>query len=152
MSESPKFHQITKIQISYRKKERSVGIAEHSIIFFRDTEKRYPYVTTAAAQQQLSSSSSNSSSSSSGQLPFVVSSWLLCFVSVAECVCAISVCVHPGCPSLLWLRGFGLGIKLGACRAIVWTAGARMNLERSPVQIVHSSRKFRAVFCQVRSI
>ena len=54
MSELPKFHQITKIQISYRKKERSVGIAKHSI--FRSTEKRYPYVTTAAAQQQLSSS------------------------------------------------------------------------------------------------
>ena len=32
MSESPKFRQITKIQISYRKKERSVGIAKHSII------------------------------------------------------------------------------------------------------------------------
>ena len=56
MSESPKFHHITKIQISYRKKERSVGIAKHSILFFRNTEKRYPYVTTAAAQQQLSRS------------------------------------------------------------------------------------------------
>ena len=41
------------------------------------------------------------------------------------------------CLSLPWLRGFGLGIKLGACRPIVWTAGARMNLERSSVQIVH---------------
>ena len=90
--------------------------------------------------------------SSSGQLPFVVSGWLLCFVSVAECVCAISVCVHPACPSVPWLRGFGLGIKLGACRPIVWTAGTRMNLERSSVQIVHSSGKFRAVFCQGRSI
>ena len=44
-----------KIQISYRKKERSAGIAKHSN-FYRNTEKRYPYVTTAAAQQQLSSS------------------------------------------------------------------------------------------------
>ena len=57
-----------------------------------------------------------------------------------------SVCVHPGCPSLAWLRGFGLGIKLGACKPIAWTAGGRMNLERSSVQIVHSFGKFRAVF------
>ena len=92
------------------------------------------------------------SSSSSRQLPFVVSGWLLCFVSVAECVCVLFLCVHPGCLSLPWLRGFGLGIKLGACRPIVWTAGARMNLERSSVQIVHSSGKLRVVFCQVRSI
>ena len=63
-------------------------------------------------------------------------------------MCANSVCVHPGCPSLPWWRGFGLGIKLGACRQIIWTAGARMNLERRSVQIVHSSGKFRAVFCQ----
>ena len=34
MSESPKFHQITKkIQISYRKKERSIGIMKHSTFF-----------------------------------------------------------------------------------------------------------------------
>ena len=90
--------------------------------------------------------------SSSGQLPFGVSGWLLCCVSVAERVCALSVSVYPGCPSLPWLRGFGLGIKLGACRPIVWTAEARMNLERSSVQIVRSSGKFRAVFCKVRSI
>ena len=88
----------------------------------------------AAAAQQQHSSSSSSSSSSSGQLPFGVSGWLLCRASVAERVCALSVYVHPGCPSLLWLRGFGLGIKLGARRPIVWTAGARMNLERSSVQ------------------
>ena len=90
--------------------------------------------------------------SSSDQLPFGVSGWLLCCVSVSERVCALSVSVHPGCPSLPWLRGFGLGIKLGACRPIVWTAEARMNLERSSVQIVRSSGKFRAVFCKVRSI
>ena len=90
--------------------------------------------------------------SSSGQLPFGVSGWLLCCVSVAERVCALSVSVYPGCPSLPWLHGFGLGIKLGACRPIVWTAEARMNLERSSVQIVRSSGKFRAVFCKVRSI
>ena len=59
--------------------------------------------------------------SSSGQLPFVISGWLLCFVSVAECVCYFCVCA-----SSLSLRGFGLGIKVGACRPIVWTAGARM--------------------------
>ena len=106
--------------------------------------------STAAAQQQQHSS--RSCSSSSGQLPFGVSGWLLCCVSVAERVCALSVSVHPGCPSLPWLRGFGLGIKLGACRPIVWTAEARMNLERSSVQIVRSSGKFRAVFCKVRSI
>ena len=63
------------------------------------------------------------------------------FVSVAECVCYFCVCA-----SWLSLRGFGLGIKLGACRPIVWTAGARMNLERSSVLIVHPSGKFRAVF------
>ena len=32
--------------------------------------------------------------SSSGQFPFGVSGWLLCCVSVAERVCALSVCVH----------------------------------------------------------
>ena len=45
---------------------------------------------------------------------------LLCCVSVAERVCALSVCVHPGCPSLPWLRGFDLGIKLEACKKIEW--------------------------------
>ena len=67
------------------------------------------------------------------------------------CVCSFCVCTS-GCPSLPWLRGFGLGIKLGACRPIVRTAEERMNLERSSVQIVRSSGKFRAVFCKVRSI
>ena len=125
----------------------------------------------AAAQQQHSSSTAAAAAqqqqqqqrrrrrrrwrrrgSSSGQLPFGVSGWLLCCVSIAERVCALSVSVHPGGPSLPWLRGFGLRIKLGACRPIVWTAEARMNLERSSVQIVRSSGKFRAVFCKVRSI
>ena len=57
IAEIPSDHK--KIQISYRKKERSVGIAKHSIIFTycRNTEKRYPYVTKAAVQQQHSSSS-----------------------------------------------------------------------------------------------
>ena len=90
--------------------------------------------------------------SSSGQLPIGVSGWQLCCVSVAERVCALSVSVHPGCPSVPWLRGFGLGIKLGACRPIVWTAEGRMNLERSSVQTVRSSGKFRAVSSKVRSI
>ena len=76
----------------------------------------------------------------------------MCIRDSAERVCALSVSVHPGCPSLPWSRGFGLGIKLGACRPIVWTAEARMNLERSSAQIVRSSGKFRAVFCKVRSI
>ena len=97
-------------------------------------------------QQQRQRGRGRRCGSSSGQLPFEVSGWPLCCVSVAERVCALSVCVHPGCPSLPWLRGFGLGIKLGACRLIVRTAGARMNLEQSSVQIVHSSGKFRAVF------
>ena len=122
--------------------------------------------STAAAQQQRSSSTAAAQQqqqqrrrrrwrrrgSNNGQLPFGVSGWPLCCVSVAERVCALSVPVHPGCPSLPWLRGFGLGIKLGAYRPIVWTAEARMNLERSSVQIVRSSGKFRAVFCKVRTI
>ena len=49
------------------------------------------------------------------------------------CVCSFCVCAS----SLPWLRGFGLGIKLGARRPIVWTAGARMNLERSSVQMLY---------------
>ena len=66
MSESPKFRQITKIQISHRKKERSVGIAKHSIIFFWEHGEEVPLCgkksssvaaqQLAAAQQQLSSS------------------------------------------------------------------------------------------------
>ena len=42
--------------------------------------------------------------SSSGQLPFGVSGWLLCCVSVAERVRALAVCVHlvvPRCPGIL---------------------------------------------------
>ena len=60
MSESPKFRQITKTQISYRKKERSVGIAKHSILFFYEHGEEVPLCdkssSSAAAQQQLSSS------------------------------------------------------------------------------------------------
>ena len=71
MSESPKFRQITKIQISYRKKERSLGIAKHSILFFYEHGEEVPLCdkssssaaaqlqhrsSSAAAQQQLSSS------------------------------------------------------------------------------------------------
>ena len=103
----------------------------------------------AAAQQQQQQQQRRRwrrRGSSSGQLPFGVLGWLLCCVSVAERVCALSVSVHPGCPWLPWLRGFGLGIKLGACRPIVWTAEARMNRERSLVEIVRSSDKFRPVF------
>ena len=43
----------------------------------------------AAAQQQHSSSSSGGGgggAAASGQIPFLVSGWLLCSVSVAECV------------------------------------------------------------------
>ena len=70
MSESQKFHQITKkMQISYRKKERSVGIAKHSIIFFCEHGEEVPVCdngsSTAAAKLQHSSSSSSSSRSSS---------------------------------------------------------------------------------------
>ena len=113
----------------------------------------------AGAQQQHSSSSSSSSGGGVGgggaaaaaaSSPPESRAGCLCCVSVAERVRALSVSVHPGCPSLPWLRGFGLGIKLGACRPIVWTAEAQMNLERSSVQIVRSSGKFRAAFCKVR--
>ena len=52
------------------------------------------------------------------RIPYKYTSIYICL----RCrVCAISVCA-----SWLSLRGFGLGIKLGACRPIVWTAGARM--------------------------
>ena len=56
--------------------------------------------STAAAQQPHSSSSSNSSS---GQLPFGVSGWLLCCVSVAERVCALSVSTGASWLSLVAL-------------------------------------------------
>ena len=89
----------------------------------------------AAAQQQHSSSSScgggGGVAAAAASSPPESRAGCCVVVSVAERVCALSVCVHPGCPSLPWLRGFGLGIKLGACRPIIWTAGARMNLERS---------------------
>ena len=52
ISESPKFHQIKKKQISYRKKGKIGWHRGSTAYFFRNTEKRYPYVTTAAAQQQ----------------------------------------------------------------------------------------------------
>ena len=56
MSESPKFHQITK-KYKFRIEKRKDRLASRSTAYlFRNTEKRYPYVTTAAAQQQLSSS------------------------------------------------------------------------------------------------
>ena len=67
-----------------------------------------------------------------------------CVVPALPSVC--SVCTHPGCPSLPWLRLESFGIKLGACRPIVWTVQARMNLEESSAQIVHSLGKFWAVF------
>ena len=99
----------------------------------------------AAQQQQHSSSRSNSSSGGGGGGGAVAAAASSpsepragCCVSVAERVCALSVCASW--PSIVpWLRGFGLGIKLGACRPIVWTAGARINLERSSVQIVSIS-------------
>ena len=114
-------------------------------------------VNQAAAQQQAAAAAAAAAVAATRQQqrPAPLRSLGLAVVFCLRCracVCAVSVCVHPGCPSLPWLRGFGLGIKLGACRPIVWTAGARMNLERSSVQIVHSSGMFRAVFCQVRSI
>ena len=81
--------------------------------------------STAAAQQQQQQQQQQRRrrrwrwrrrGSNSGQLPFGVSGWQLCCVSVAERVGALSVLVcTSGCPSLPWLRSFGLGIKLGAC-------------------------------------
>ena len=113
----------------------------------------------AAAQQQHSSGSTAAAAAAAAAAavaaaraaaaspPSESRAGCCCVVSpLPSCVCSVSVCEHPGCPSLPWLRGFGLGMKLGACIPIVWTAGARMNLERSSVQIVHSSGKFRAVF------
>ena len=56
MIESPKFHQITK-KYKYNIEKRKDRLASRSTAyFFRNTDKRYPFVTTAAAQQQLSSS------------------------------------------------------------------------------------------------
>ena len=56
MSESPKFHHTTK-KYKSRIEKRIDRLASRSIAyFFRDTETRYPCVTTAAAQQRLSSS------------------------------------------------------------------------------------------------
>ena len=138
---------------------RRVVLRDASRVEKQQQQKQQHSSNTAAAQQQQQQQQQQRRrrrwrrrGSSSGQLPFGVSGWLLCCVSIAERVCALSVSVHPGGPSLPWLRGFGLRIKLGACRPIVWTAEARMNLERSSVQIVRSSGKFRAVFCKVRSI
>ena len=56
MIESPKFHQITKNDKSGIEKRKDRLASRSTAHFFRNTEKRYPYVTTAAAQQQLSSS------------------------------------------------------------------------------------------------
>ena len=56
MSESPKLHQITKHYKSRIEKRKDRLASRSTAHFFRNTEKRYPYVTTAAAQQQLSSS------------------------------------------------------------------------------------------------
>ena len=61
--------------------------------------------TAAAQQQQLQQQQQQQQrrrrrrrwrrrGSSSGQLPFGVSGWLLCCASVAERVCALSVCVY----------------------------------------------------------
>ena len=130
---------------------RRVVLRDASRVEKQEKQQQHSSSTAAAQQQQQQQQPRRRRrwrrrGSSSGQLPFGVSGWLLCCVSVAERVCALSLSVHPGCPSLPWLRGFGLGIKLGACRPIVWTAEARMNLERSSVQIVRSSGKFRAVF------
>ena len=55
MSESPKFHQVTKNTKSRTCiEERKDRLASRSTA--RSTEKRYPYVITAAAQQQFSNS------------------------------------------------------------------------------------------------
>ena len=99
MSESPKFHHITKIQISYRKKERSVGIAKHSILFFRNTEKRYPYVTTAAA---AAAAAAAVAAARQQQLPAPVRSLGLAVVFCLRCrVCVLFLCASwfvPRCP------------------------------------------------------
>ena len=56
MSESPKFHQITQKYKSRIEKRKDRLASRSTAYFFRNTENRYPYVTTAAAQHQLSSS------------------------------------------------------------------------------------------------
>ena len=109
--------------------------------------------STAAAQQQHSSSSGGGGGGGGGGAAAAAASSPsesragCCVVSPLPSVFVLFLCVcTSGCRSLPWLRGFGLGIRLGACRPIVWTAEARMNLERSSVQIVRSSGKFCAVF------
>ena len=57
MSESPKFRQITKYKSRIEKRKDRLALRSTASYFFRNTEKRYPYVTKAAAQQQHSSSS-----------------------------------------------------------------------------------------------
>ena len=50
--------------------------------------------TAAAQQRQQQRRRWRRRGSSSGQLPFGVSGWLLCCVSVAKRVCALSVCLY----------------------------------------------------------
>ena len=50
--------------------------------------------STAAAQQQQQQRRWRRRGSRSGQFPYGVSGWLLCYVSVAERVCALSLCVY----------------------------------------------------------
>ena len=105
----------------------------------------------AAAQQRSSSSSGDGGGGTAAAAASSPSESRAgcCVVSPLPSVCVL----YPGCLSLPWLRGFGLGIKLGACRPIVWTAGAPMNPERSSVQIVHlgSSGPFLVNFVQFSS-
>ena len=74
--------------------------------------------------------------SSSGQLPFGVSGWLLCSVSVAKRVCALSVCAS-------WLSLVALvarfrprdkawsanepGAKFGPSRSLIWEVPGRFS-------------------------
>ena len=59
--------------------------------------------TAAAQQQQQQRRRRRRRGSSSGQLPFGVSGWLLCCVSVAERVCALSVSTGASWLSLVAL-------------------------------------------------
>ena len=56
MIESRKFHQVTKHKSRIEKRKDRLALRSTASYFFRNTEKRYPYVTTTTAQQQLSSS------------------------------------------------------------------------------------------------
>ena len=57
MNESPKFRQITKYKSRIEKRKERLAFRSTASYVFRNTKKRYPYMTKAADQQQHSSSS-----------------------------------------------------------------------------------------------